>query len=149
MVNQIRVFLDTNVFLAHIKGELQGSHAKMILEKIAECRLTLYYNGIIRMEIERKYRYYSEPFCSMLDELRKLEKIVDVDITTGIEKDIARLDRKLAKSKGGRFGKVDCLLLLLAKKHKCIFVTSEKELLEAAKEEGIEAADPVSLSMGF
>jgi len=149
MGEKMRVFLDTNVFLAHIKGEMQGSHAKMILEKIAECRLTLYYNGIVRMKIERKYRYYSEPFCSILDELRKLDKVVNVDITAGMEKDIARLDRRLAKSKGGRFGKADCLLLLLAKRHKCIFVTSEKELIEAAKEEGIEAVDPMTLSMGF
>jgi len=152
VTNQLNVLLDTNVFLAHIKGEMQGSHARMIFEKIAECRLTLYYNGLIRMEIERKYRYYLEPFCSILEELRKLEKVVNVDTSGLMEKDVLMLDRRLVKhkrGKEGRFGKIDCLLLLLARKHGCIFVTLEKELLEAAREEGVEAVDPMTLSMSF
>lgn len=144
--------MDTNVYLAHIKGELQGSHAKMILDRVAAGELTLYYNGLIRMEIERKYKYYSEPFCSILEELRERGMVVDVNITNEMEEDAIQLDRKLVKYKKGkeeRFGYVDCLLILLAKKHGCILVTLEKALIEVAEEEGVNATDPVTLAMSF
>jgi predicted nucleic acid-binding protein len=79
------VLLDTNVFLAYIKGETQGYHAKVILENIGKGELVLHYNGLIRMEIENKYRYYLGPFCSILEELRNLGRVVDVDITPEIK----------------------------------------------------------------
>jgi predicted nucleic acid-binding protein len=144
--------LDTNVYLAHIKGEMQGSHAKMILDKIIAGELTVCYNGVIRMEIERKYRYYLEPFCIILEELRKLGRVVDVEITNEMREKTIQLDKKLIKYRRGkeeRFGKIDCLLILLAKKHGCILVTVEKELIEAARGEAIKAVSPMDLAMSF
>lgn len=146
------VLLDTNVYLAHIKGEMQGSHAKIILERVAAGELALCYNGIIRMEIERKYGYYLEPFCAILEELRKLGRVVDVEITNEMSEKAIQLDRKLIKYRRGkeeRFGKIDCLLILLAKKHGCMLVTIEKELIEAAREEGVKAVSPMDLAMSF
>jgi predicted nucleic acid-binding protein len=41
------------------------------------------------------------------------------------------------------------LLILLAKRYGCIFVTIEKDLIEVAKEEGVNAVDPMTLAMSF
>jgi predicted nucleic acid-binding protein len=148
----LNVLLDTNVYLAHIKGEVQGSHAKLIIDKIMSGELTVCYNGVIRMEIERKYKYYLEPFCAILEELRKLGRVADVEITNDMIEKAIQLDKKLIKYRKGkeeRFGKIDCLLILLAKKHGCMLVTIEKELIEAAREEGVKAASPMDLAMSL
>lgn len=122
-----RIFCDTNIFIAALRGEKQ--EAELLFERALSCEFTIIYNDRIELEVMNKYPELVSDLEGMLKTLQGKGRLEAVKVQSIDIRDALRFMRDL-KMQQANLGYEDCLFGILAKKNKCILVSEDKKLVE-------------------
>ena len=144
----LQVLCDTNVYVEAFRMQRQGFHAKQVFDAALAGEFQIAYCEIVRFEIANKYPYFTPALEEILALFSKNNALRPIEVSKEDLQRARELDKKLQKydffqKQYGKFGTNDCLFLVLAQEHGCLFLSCEKELVRAAREMGIDAASPM------